>query len=249
MKKRLLILGMIFTMAVSSAGCGSSSSDNSGKADQSKQTATVQDSQKDTSNDSKSDNDKKDTKYKSADEITMDDLMSHDETSAEDFEFNDGADEIVIQKYVGKDPIVVIPDEIEGKKVVDFDKTFWNNKIVVAIRVGNNVTEIKKMAFSNCENLKYVVLGESVKSLGSDSFANTNIKEIELNDGLQKIGEDDTNNTVDAPDSNYGMDLKIPDSVTEIHVRDFNLIVKSGSQAEQYAKEYAESNNLTYTVE
>ena len=28
MKKRLLILGMIFTMAVSSAGCGSSSSDN-----------------------------------------------------------------------------------------------------------------------------------------------------------------------------------------------------------------------------
>ena len=248
MKKRLLILGMIFTMAVSSAGCGSSSSDNAGKTDQPKQTANVQDSQKDTSSSDKSDN-KKDTSYKSADEITMDDLMSHDETPAEDFEFNDSADEIVIQKYVGKDPIVVIPDEIDGKKVVDFDKAFWNNKIVVAIRVGNNVTEIKKMAFSNCENLKYVVLGESVKSLGSDSFANTNIKEIELNDGLQKIGEDDTNNTVDAPDSNYGMDLKIPDSVTEIHVRHFNLIVKSGSQAEQYAKEYAESNNLTYTVE
>ena len=248
MKKRLLILGMIFTMAVSSAGCGSSSSDNAGKTDQPKQTADVQDSQKDTSSSDKSDN-KNDTSYKSADEITMDDLMSHDETPAEDFEFNDSADEIVIDKYVGKDPIVVIPDEIDGKKVVDFDKTFWNNKIVVAIRVGNNVTEIKKMAFSNCENLKYVVLGESVKSLGSDSFANTNIKEIELNDGLQKIGEDDTNNTVDAPDSNYGMDLKIPDSVTEIHVRDFNLIVKSGSQAEQYAKEYAESNNLTYTVE
>ena len=248
MKKRLLILGMIFTMAVSSAGCGNSSSDNSGKTDQTKQTANVQDSQKDTSSSDKSD-DKNDTSYKSADEITMDDLMSHDETPAEDFELIDNSDEIVIENYVGKDPIVVIPDEIDGKKVVDFDKTFWNNKIVVAIRVGNNVTEIKKMAFSNCENLKYVVLGESVKSLGSDSFANTNIKEIELNDGLQKIGEDDTNNTVDAPDSNCGMDLKIPDSVTEIHVRDFNLIVKSGSQAEQYAKEYAESNNLTYTVE
>ena len=142
MKKRLLILGMIFTMAVSSAGCGSSSSDNAGKTDQTKQTANVQDSQKDTSNDSKSDNDKKDEKYKSADEITMDDLMSHGETPAEDFELIDNSDEIVIEKYVGKDPIVVIPDEIDGKKVVDFDKTFWNNKIVVAIRVGNNVTEI-----------------------------------------------------------------------------------------------------------
>ena len=248
MKKRLLILGMIFTMAVSSAGCGSSSSDNAGKTDQPKQTANVQDSQKDASSSDKSDN-KKDTSYKSADEITMDDLMSHDETPAEDFELIDNSDEIVIEKYVGKDPIVVIPDEIDGKKVVDFDKTFWNNKIVVAIRVGNNVTEIKKTAFVNCESLKYVVLGESVKSLGSNSFVNTNIKEIELNDGLQKIGEDDTNNTVDAPDSNYGMDLKIPDSVTEIHVRDFNLIVKSGSQAEQYAKDFADSNNLTYTVE
>ena len=97
MKKRLLILGMIFTMAVSSAGCGSSSSsDNAGRTD--KQTATVQDSQKDTSSDSKSDNDKKDAKYKSADEITMDDLMSHDETPAEDFEFNDGRDDIIIDK-------------------------------------------------------------------------------------------------------------------------------------------------------
>ena len=68
MKKRLLILGMIFTMVVSSAGCGSSSSDNAGKTDQTKQTADVQDSQKDTSSSDKSDN-KNDTSYKSADEI------------------------------------------------------------------------------------------------------------------------------------------------------------------------------------
>ena len=132
MKKRLLILGMIFTMVVSSAGCGSSSSYNAGKTDQTKQTADVQDSQKDTSSSDKSD-DKNDTSYKSADEITMDDLMSHDETLAEDFEFNDGADEIVIQKYVGKDPIVVIPDEIDGKKVVGFESAFiLNNNIIIS---------------------------------------------------------------------------------------------------------------------
>ena len=250
MKKRLLILGMIFTMAVSSAGCGSSSSDNSGKADQSKQTATVQDSQKDTSNDSKSDNDKKDTKYKSADEITMDDLMSHDETSAEDFEFNDGADEIVIQKYVGKDPIVVIPDEINGKKVVSLGTyALANDKNIVAIKIGNNIKDLGEGVFGNCENLRYVVLGDSVKTIGCDPFLNTNIQEVTLNDGLQKIGEDDINNTVDAPSKNIGMDLKIPESVTEMHLRDFHLIVKAGSYAEQYAKEYAESNNLTYTVE
>ena len=248
MKKRLLILGMIFTMAVSSAGCGSSSSDNSGKADQSKQTATVQDSQKDTSNDSKSDNDKKDTKYKSADEITMDDLMSHDETPAEDFEFNDGADEIVIQKYVGKDPIVVIPDEIDGKKVVGFEYAFALNNNIVAVKIGNNVQEVENSAFSGCKQLKYVVMGDSVKTIGGRMFAQTNLQELVLNDGLQKIGQDDSNNVLAPPSSNCGMDLKIPESVTELHVSEFNLIGKPGSYAEQYANEHADSR-VTFTAE
>ena len=244
MKKRLLILGMIFTMAVSSAGCGNSSSDNSGKTDQTKQTADVQDSQKDTSSSDKSD-DKNDTNYKSADEITMDDLMSHDETPAEDFEFNDNSDEIVIDKYVGKDPIVVIPDEIDGKKVVGF--SFMNDKNIVAVRIGDNIREIDQNAFGNAENLKYLVLGKSVKSIDGYNFYGTNLKELILNDGLERIGEDELN-VVDPPLDNSGMDLKIPESVTELHVSDFNLIGKPGSYAEQYAKEHADSR-VTFTAE
>ena len=247
MKKRLLILGMIFTMAVSSAGCGSSSSDNAGKTDQTKQTADVQDSQKDTSSSDKSDN-KNDTSYKSADEITMDDLMSHDETPAEDFEFNDSADEIVIDKYVGKDPIVVIPDEIDGKKVVGFNKTFSHDKNIIAVRIGNNITEIDRDAFGNSVNLKYLVLGKSVKSIDGGNFSGTSLKELILNDGLEKIGEDDFTDYVDPPLNNWGMDLKIPESVTELHVSDFNLIGKPGSYAEQYANEHADSR-VTFTAE
>ena len=244
MKKRLLILGMIFTMVVSSAGCGSSSSDNAGKTDQTKQTADVQDSQKDTSSSDKSDN-KNDTSYKSADEITMDDLMSHDETPAEDFELIDNSDEIVIEKYVGKDPIVVIPDEIDGKKVVGF--RFMNDKNIVAVRIGDNITEIDQNAFGNAENLKYLVLGKSVKSIDGYNFYGTNLKELILNDGLERIGEDELN-VVDPPLDNSGMDLKIPESVTELHVSDFNLIGKPGSYAEQYAKEHADSR-VTFTAE
>lgn len=247
MKKRLLILGMIFTMVVSSAGCGSSSSDNAGKTDQTKQTADVQDSQKDTSSSDKSD-DKNDTSYKSADEITMDDLMSHDETPAEDFEFNDNSDEIVIEKYVGKDPIVVIPDEIDGKKVVGFNKTFSHDKNIIAVRIGNNITEIDRDAFGNSVNLKYLVLGKSVKSIDGENFSGTSLKELILNDGLEKIGEDDFMDYVDPPLNNWGMDLKIPESVTELHVSDFNLIGKPGSYAEQYANEHADAG-VTFTAE
>ena len=247
MKKRLLILGMIFTMAVSSAGCGSSSSDNAGKTDQTKQTADVQDSQKDTSSSDKSDN-KNDTSYKSADEITMDDLMSHDETPAEDFEFNDSTDNIIIEKYVGKDPIVVIPDEIDGKKVVGFNKTFSHDKNIIAVRIGNNITEIDRDAFGNSVNLKYLVLGKSVKSIDGGNFSGTSLKELILNDGLEKIGEDDFMDYVDPPLNNWGMDLKIPESVTELHVSDFNLIGKPGSYAEQYANEHADAG-VTFTAE
>lgn len=247
MKKRLLILGMIFTMAVSSAGCGSSSSsDNAGRTD--KQTATVHDSQKDTSSDSKSDNDKKDEKYKSADEITMDDLMSHDETPAEDFEFNDGRDDIIIDKYVGKDPIVVIPDEIDGKKVVGFESAFSLNNNIVAVKIGNNVQEVVKSAFSGCKQLKYVVMGDSVKTIGGGVFDGTNLQELVLNDGLQKVGSDDYTYYLIPPTSNWGMDLKIPESVTELHVSEFNLIGKSGSYAEQYANEHADAG-VTFTAE
>ena len=244
MKKRLLILGMIFTMVVSSAGCGSSSSDNAGKTDQTKQTADVQDSQKDTSS---SDN-KNDTSYKSADEITMDDLMSHDETPAEDFEFNDSTDNIIIEKYVGKDPIVVIPDEIDGKKVVGFHDTFTHDKNIIAVRIGNNITEIDRDAFGNSVNLKYLVLGKSVKSIDGGNFSGTSLKELILNDGLEKIGEDDFMDYVDPPLNNWGMDLKIPESVTELHVSDFNLIGKPGSYAEQYANEHADAG-VTFTAE
>ena len=247
MKKRLLILGMIFTMVVSSAGCGSSSSDNAGKTDQTKQTANVQDSQKDTSSSDKSD-DKNDTSYKTADEITMDDLMSHDETPAEDFEFNDSTDNIIIEKYVGKDPIVVITDEIDGKKVVGFHDTFTNDKNIIAVRIGDNITEIDRYAFGNAENLKYLVLGESVKSIDGGNFFGTNLKELILNDGLERIGEDEFTYIVDPPLDNSGMDLKIPESVTELHVSDFNLIGKPGSYAEQYANEHADSR-VTFTAE
>ena len=56
---------------------------------------------------------------KTADEITMDDLMSHDETPAEDFEFNDNSDEIVIDKYVGKESKSwLFLMKIDGKKVI-----------------------------------------------------------------------------------------------------------------------------------
>ena len=129
MKKRLLVLGLAFTMFAATA-CGTSS-DGGNKTSKADKTVTATSNSDKTSETQKNDDKKDDAKesYKSADDITMDDLNNHEETSADDFEYRDKADnEAVIIEYTGDDPIVVIPNEIDGKKVVDFGKTFTNNK-------------------------------------------------------------------------------------------------------------------------
>ena len=158
MKKRLLVLGLAFTMFAATA-CGTSSDDGN-KTSKADKTVTATPNSDKTSETQKNDDKKDDAKesYKSADDITMDDLKNHEETPAEDFKYRDKSNgEAVIKEYTGDDPIVVIPNEIDGKKVVDFGKIFTNNKDIVAVRVGDNVENIKEGAFGNCDNLKYIV--------------------------------------------------------------------------------------------
>ena len=249
MKKRLLVLGLAFTMLAATA-CGTSS-DNGSKTSKADKTVTA------TSNDNKKaetqNNDDKDAKkeetkesYKSADDITMDDLNNHEETSADDFEYGDGPDgSVVIDGYTGDDPIVVIPDEIDGKKVVDFGKTFLNNQDVVAIKIGNNVEKVCGGAFVNCPSLKYLVSGENVKSFEGGSFSGCfDLEIIELNDGLESYGEKNRQITK----AGKGTEVNIPSSVTEIStaIHGYKFKVKAGSYAESF---FSQEPDADYTVE
>ena len=244
MKKRLLVLGLAFTMLAATA-CGASS-DNGDKTSKADKTVTATNDDKKTETQKNDDKDikKEETKenYKSADDITMDDLKNHEETSADDFEYGDGPDgSVVIDEYIGDDPIVVIPNEIDGKKVVDFGKTFMNDKDIVAVQIGDNVDEIADSAFTNCDNLKYIIFGKNVKKIKSGLLGGKKIEQIEFNEGLETLG---------SGSSGVGLmseiDVKIPDSVTEMAFWGaITMIVKAGSYAESYAKE----NNMDYRVE
>ena len=246
MKKRLLVLGLAFTMFAATA-CGISSDDGN-KTSKADKTVTATPNSDKTSETQKNDDKKDDAKesYKSADDITMDDLKNHEETSADDFEYGEGPnDSIVIDGYIGEDPIVVIPNEIDGKKVVDFGRMFTNNKDVVAIKVGDNVEDIMENAFTNCDNLKYIVFGKNVKVINDGLLGGSKIEQIEFNDGLEKLGSN-----VSGVGLKSKIDVSIPESVTEMTFRGAKtLIVKSGSYAESYAKEYADKLGMAYKVE
>ncbi len=242
MKKRLLVLGLAFTMLAATA-CGTSS-DGGNKTSKADKTVTATSNSDKTSETQKNDDKKDDAKesYKSADDITMDDLKNHEETPAEDFKYRDKSNgEAVIKEYTGDDPIVVIPNEIDGKKVVDFGKTFTNNKDIVAIKIGDNIEEVAEGALTNCDNLKYIVFGKNVKTINNGLLGGQKIEQVELNDGLEKLG---------CSPSGVGLlskiDISIPESVTEICFSGAKtMIVKAGSSAEAYAKE----NNMDYRVE
>ena len=242
MKKRLLVLGLAFTMLAATA-CGTSS-DGGNKTSKADKTVTATSNSDKTSETQKNDDKKDDAKesYKSADDITMDDLKNHEETLADDFEYGDGPNgSIVIDGYTGEDPIVVIPNEIDGKKVVDFGKTFTNNKDIIAIKIGDNIEEVAEGALTNCDNLKYIVFGKNVKAINNGLLGGQKIEQVELNDGLEKLG---------CSPSGVGLlskiDISIPESVTEICFSGAKtMIVKAGSSAEAYAKE----NNMDYRVE
>lgn len=244
MKKRLLVLGLAFTMLAATA-CGTSSDDGN-KTSKADKTVTATSNSDKTSETQKKDDKKDDAKesYKSADDITMDDLKNHEETPADDFEYGEGPnDSIVIDGYIGDDPIVVIPNEIDGKKVVDFGKIFTNDKDIVAVKVGDNVEEIADGAFTNCDNLKYVILGKNVKKFNDNNVGGKKLEALELNDGLEELGTGSSTTGVIVMGD---IDVKIPESVKKM---DFAckkaMIVKAGSYAESYAKE----NNMDYRVE
>ena len=246
MKKRLLVLGLAFTMLAATA-CGTSSDDGN-KTSKADKTVTATSNSDKTSETQKNDDKKDDAKesYKSADDITMDDLKNHEETPGEDFKYRDKSNgEAVIKEYTGDDPIVVIPNEIDGKKVVDFGKTFTNNKDIIAIKIGDNIEEVAEGALTNCDNLKYIVFGKNVKVINDGLLGGSKIEQIEFNDGLEKLGSN-----VSGVGLKSKIDVSIPESVTEMTFRGAKtLIVKSGSYAESYAKEYADKLGMAYKVE
>ena len=246
MKKRILVLGLAFTMLAATA-CGTSSDDGN-KTSKADKTVTATSNSDKTSETQKNDDKKDDAKesYKSADDITMDDLKNHEETPADDFKYRDKSNgEAVIKEYTGDDPIVVIPNEIDGKKVVDFGKTFTNNKDIIAIKIGDNIEEVAEGALTNCDNLKYIVFGKNVKVINDGLLGGSKIEQIEFNDGLEKLGSN-----VYGVGLKSKIDVSIPESVTEMTFRGAKtLIVKSGSYAESYAKEYADKLGMAYKVE
>lgn len=91
----------------------------------------------------------------------------------QDFVINNG----VLEKYIGNDTVVVIPDGVKEIGVRAFQK---DNEVVKVI-LPESVTEICRSAFENCSTLCEISIPESVKRIGQSAFMGcTSLENIKI---------------------------------------------------------------------
>lgn len=97
---------------------------------------------------------------------------------AEDFLFGllvDGT--LMVERYLGNRETVVIPEEIDGKRVTTIGGcTFAGCTSLISITIPESVTTIGDRAFVNCKSLASITIPDGVK-IGEDAFKGTPLED------------------------------------------------------------------------
>ena len=116
--------------------------------------------------------------------------VSLKESPVSDFEYTiSSTNAIIIDKYIGKDETVVIPNEIEGYEVVAINiAAFAQNKTIEKVVLPDSVKYIYDRAFAACSNLKEVVFGRNLELINYEAFENcTSLQYVNLPENLKEI--------------------------------------------------------------
>lgn len=124
------------------------------------------------------------------------------------YEYEETARGLRIQKYVDFDePVVVIPNIIEGKKVIAVGNYAFKGCVgIEKIIVSDGIEMLGNGAFLNCRGLKEIVLPESLRGIGSTdatgcpkilgseikyegAFEYSGLEEITVPESVKYIGE------------------------------------------------------------
>lgn len=96
----------------------------------------------------------------------------------------------MLQSYSGEAESIIIPEEINGRKITVIGKqAFLNHEELKKIIIPDTVIEIRNEVFMNCDNLDYVIMSNNVERIDTYAFAGPNYYEINLPDSLKELGE------------------------------------------------------------
>ncbi|MBO5447954.1 MAG: hypothetical protein J5994_01375 [Ruminococcus sp.] len=245
MKKIITIMAVLAVMT-SFAACGDKK-DEKGNDSSSKQVAAennddAEDNADDDGENTADADDDDDEQEPAADDspITVDDVLNHPETPAEDFEYRDG-DFVVIERYIGTDPIVVIPEQINGHPVTVVNANGFNldSKVKGAL-FPSGVTELDG-TFNNNEVVQ-IVIAKGVEKAGEYTFiGNPCLKYVDLGPNLiELIG----NQFI----TDEELEIHIPESTTEIDSYMWEEKTTIVGAAGSYAETFANENGIKFEV-
>ncbi len=156
-------------------------------------------------------------------------------TPAENFMYDTLKDNtVVIEKYKGTDKEVVIPSEIDGKKVTVIGQcAFYNNADITSVIIPEGITAIESCAFWGCKKITEITIPGTVKEIeysafsGCDSLTKATfcegVAKISLNafswcHNLAAVTIPDSVTTIDSGAFYHCENFKItiPDTVTSI---------------------------------
>lgn len=107
---------------------------------------------------------------------------------------------------------LIIPDSV--KRLQKF--ACGDNNLLKRVIGGEGIVSFGQYAFYNCVRLTEFNLGKNVKLIGNSAFANTELKTIDLPEGLKSVG-DGAFHTTHITEDNYMVEVE-PDGMYEIHI-------------------------------
>ena len=112
--------------------------------------------------------------------------------SSESFDYDVVGGEAVITAYTGKDRVVEVPEEIDGKKVTKIGPhSFEANYQITSVTLPDTVTIIGESAFMDCGDLKTITLPSNLEEIQRAAFsACTSPKEITVPASVTLIYEE-----------------------------------------------------------
>ncbi len=123
----------------------------------------------------------------------------------------------VIIGYVGKPYYITIPETHDGLPVTTInERAFSGCDSLTSVTIGNSVTSIGDYAFNSCDSLTSVTIPDSVTSIGDYAFFYcNNLTSVTIGNSVTSIGD------YAFYDCNSLTSVTIPDSVTSIGVHAF----------------------------
>ena len=137
-------------------------------------------------------------------------------SSSFQYDLNEEGNGVVIKKYIGSNPKLVIPGKIEGYPVVQvgISSEFWGSgpiipkNLLVSLVIPEGVSFIGGSAFEYQGNLTSVTLPSTLKVIDSYAFEASGLRTVRIPDSVERIGKSAFKDSVNLTNVNIPAGIK-----------------------------------------